>query len=102
MSPTGHIVSVFHTVGYDSNHASDFYNTLLRLLPPGTKATTSLYSTHPGTKDRIKRLQAAALKDKLAGGRQFRTSRLGGAEGRFSDPHAFRLDLGPRWRSPDV
>ena len=60
----GHIVSVFHTVGYDSNHASDFYNTLLRLVPPNTKATTSLYATHPGTKDRIKRLQAAALKDK--------------------------------------
>jgi predicted Zn-dependent protease len=60
----GHIVSVFHTVGYDSNHATDFYNTMLRLVPPNTKATTSLYATHPGTKDRIKRLQAAVLKDK--------------------------------------
>ena len=60
----GHIVPVFHTIGYDSAHASDFYNTLLRLVPPNTKATTSLYATHPGTKDRIKRLQAVALKDK--------------------------------------
>ena len=60
----GHIVRVFHTVGYDSGHATDFYNTMLRLVPPNTKATTSLYATHPGTKDRIKRLQAAALKDK--------------------------------------
>ncbi|MGZ6018932.1 MAG: M48 family metallopeptidase, partial [Phenylobacterium sp.] len=60
----GHIVSVFHTVGYDSNHATDFYNTMLRLVPPNTKATTSLYATHPGTKDRIKRLQAAVAKDK--------------------------------------
>jgi predicted Zn-dependent protease len=60
----GHIVGVFHTVGYDSGHATDFYNTMLRLVPPGTKATTSLYATHPGTKDRIKRLQAVAQKDK--------------------------------------
>jgi predicted Zn-dependent protease len=60
----GHIVQVFHTIGYDSSHATDFYNTMLRLVPPNTKATTSLYATHPGTRDRIKRLQAAALKDK--------------------------------------
>lgn len=62
----GHIVPIFHTVGYDTGHATDFYNTLLRLVPPGTKATTSLYSTHPGTKDRIKKLQAAIQKDKSA------------------------------------
>jgi predicted Zn-dependent protease len=60
----GHIVSVFHTIGYDTGHATDFYNTMLRLMPPGTKATTSLYATHPGTKDRIKRLQTAIQKDK--------------------------------------
>jgi predicted Zn-dependent protease len=60
----GHIVSVFHTVGYDTDHATAFYNTMLRLMPPGTKATTSLYATHPGTKDRIKRLEAAIKKDK--------------------------------------
>ena len=59
-----HIVGVFHTVGYDSQRAPNFYNTLLRLLPPGTKATTSLYSTHPGTKDRIKRLQKVSQTDK--------------------------------------
>jgi predicted Zn-dependent protease len=60
----GHIVPIFHSVGYDTGHATDFYNTLLRLVPPGTKATTSLYSTHPGTKDRIKKLQTAITKDK--------------------------------------
>ncbi len=62
----GHIVGVFHTIGYDPDHATDFYNTMLRLVPPDTKATTSLYATHPGTKDRIKRLQAAVKKDKSA------------------------------------
>ena len=40
------------------------YNTMLRLMPPGAKATTSLYATHPGTRDRIKRLQLAIAKDK--------------------------------------
>jgi predicted Zn-dependent protease len=64
----GHIVAVFHNLGYDTGHATDFYNTMLRLVPPGTKATTSLYATHPGTKDRIKRLQKAILADKSAMG----------------------------------
>jgi predicted Zn-dependent protease len=59
-----HIVGVFHTIGYDTGHATDFYNTMLRLVPPDTKATTSLYATHPGTKDRIKRLTQAAAKNK--------------------------------------
>ena len=60
----GHIVGVFHTLGYDTDHATDFYNTMLRLVPPGTKVTTSLYATHPGTKDRIKRLQKEIASDK--------------------------------------
>ena len=60
----GHIVGVFDTLGYDTGHATDFYGTMLRLVPPGTKATTSLYSTHPGTKDRIKRLEKTIKADK--------------------------------------
>jgi beta-barrel assembly-enhancing protease len=59
-----HIVGVFHTLGYDTAHATTFYDTMLRLVPPGTKATTSLYATHPGTKERIKRLQKAIQTDK--------------------------------------
>ncbi len=62
----GHIVNVFHTIGYDTGHATDFYNTMLRLVPPGTKATTSLYATHPGTKERIKRLDKAIQANKSA------------------------------------
>ena len=60
----GHIVGVFHNLGYDTGHATDFYDTMLKLVPPNTKATTSLYATHPGTKDRIKRLQKAIAADK--------------------------------------
>jgi len=59
-----HIVGVFHTIGYDTGRCTAFYNTMLRLMPAGTKATTSLYATHPGTKERIKRLDTAIKKDK--------------------------------------
>ena len=64
----GHIVGIFDTLGYDNGHATDFFNTMLRLVPPNTKATTSLYSTHPGTKDRIKRLDKTIKADKAARG----------------------------------
>lgn len=60
----GHIVGVFDTIGYDKSRATVFYDTLLKLFPSTTKATTSLYATHPGTRDRIKRLQVAIQKDK--------------------------------------
>ncbi|MDB5422621.1 MAG: yfgC 2 [Phenylobacterium sp.] len=60
----GHIMGVFDSVGYDNARATIFYNTMLRLVPPGTKTTTSLYATHPGTKDRIKRLQKLIAADK--------------------------------------
>lgn len=63
----GHIVGVFDTTGFDDAKATNFYNTMLRLVPPGTKATTSLYATHPGTKDRIKRLQKLIAADKAKG-----------------------------------
>jgi len=64
----GHIVGTFRTLGYDTGHATDFYNTMLRLVPAGTKTTTSLYATHPGTKDRIKRLQKQVQTDKTPAG----------------------------------
>jgi predicted Zn-dependent protease len=63
----GHIVGVFDAVGFDDSKATNFYNTLLRLVPPGTKATTSLYATHPGTKDRIKQLHKLIAADKTQG-----------------------------------
>ena len=64
----GHIVGVFDTLGYDKKQATVFYDTLLKLFPPNTTATTSLYATHPGTRDRIKRLQTAIQKDKTPSG----------------------------------
>jgi predicted Zn-dependent protease len=61
----GHIVGLFDKVGFDRTRATTFYGTMLRLVPPETKATTSLYATHPGTKDRIARLQKLVAADKL-------------------------------------
>ncbi len=63
-----HIVNVFRTNGYDTTRATGFYATMLRLVPRDTKATTSLYATHPGTQDRIKRLEKAIAKDKPPAG----------------------------------
>jgi predicted Zn-dependent protease len=87
----GHIVGVFHTIGYDTGRATAFYNTMLRLMPPGTKATTSLYATHPGTKERIKRLEKVIQKDKSPVGAN--VGRPGWAELKTSFPTRTRFRL---------
>lgn len=55
-----HILYVFELAGYDPLQAPGFFRTLLQLYPEGAKGTTSLFSTHPGTRDRIAALQEAA------------------------------------------
>jgi predicted Zn-dependent protease len=55
-----HILRVFEKTGHNPAKATDFFTNLLRLMPPATKGTTSLFSTHPGTEERIQRIQAAA------------------------------------------
>jgi predicted Zn-dependent protease len=54
------ILAVYQRARYDPEKSYAFFETLLRLLPPGTQATTSLYSTHPDTQARIDRLRSAA------------------------------------------
>lgn len=61
-----HIVPVFARNNYDLSRSTAIYETMLKIIPTDTKATTSLYSTHPGTKERIKRLSKAAEKEKQA------------------------------------
>lgn len=56
------ILAVYQATSYDPRKSYAFFETLLTLLPPGTRATTSLYSTHPETQARIDRLRAAAAK----------------------------------------
>lgn len=56
----GHILEVFDLAGYDPLKAPAIFHTLLQLYPPSTEGTTSLYSTHPDTLDRIAALETAA------------------------------------------
>jgi predicted Zn-dependent protease len=56
-----HILQIFERTGYDPDKADDFFHTLLKLSPQGA-GTTSLFSTHPGTQERIAKLEEAAAK----------------------------------------
>jgi predicted Zn-dependent protease len=56
-----HILQIFEKTGYDPAKADDFFRTLLKLHPEGS-ATTSLFSTHPGTTERIARIEEAAAR----------------------------------------
>ncbi|MBF0268695.1 MAG: M48 family metallopeptidase [Alphaproteobacteria bacterium] len=55
-----HILSIFGRTGYDPTKADDFFHTLMRIYPQSASETTSLFSTHPGTKERISKIEAAA------------------------------------------
>lgn len=55
-----HILKMFARTGYDPDKADDFFHTLLKLYPQSETATTSLFSTHPGTQARIARIEQAA------------------------------------------
>lgn len=63
-----HILAVFARTGHDPARASHVFRTLLQLVPEGSEGTSSLFSTHPGTRERIANLDAAA-----------KTARRGGA-----------------------
>ena len=47
--------------GYDPKLASGFYLTLLQLIPPDAKGSTSLFSTHPETRERADRLDELSV-----------------------------------------
>ncbi len=52
-----HILTVFRRTGHDPAGATGFFRTILELVPAGSDATTSLFSTHPGTQARIADLE---------------------------------------------
>ncbi|MGB0671989.1 MAG: M48 family metallopeptidase [Rhodospirillales bacterium] len=62
-----HILDVFTKTGNDPAKADDFFRTLLKLYPPSDSSTTSLFSTHPGTQDRINKIEARASSMKAGG-----------------------------------
>ena len=55
-----HILKIFGETGHDPAKAAGFFKVLLDVIPPGTAGTTSLFSTHPGTRERIARIEDAA------------------------------------------
>ncbi len=56
-----HILKIFQQTGHDPERADDFFRTLLKLHPEGS-ATTSLFSTHPGTTERIAKIEEASAR----------------------------------------
>lgn len=63
-----YILTVFRATGYDPRQASAIFKTLDSLVPPGEDKTTSLFSTHPGTRDRIELIDEAAARLPAGGG----------------------------------
>lgn len=55
-----HILTVFATTGHDPVKAVNIFRTLLELVPANSQYTTSLYNSHPGTRERIAKILAAA------------------------------------------
>lgn len=55
-----HLLKIFGKTGHDPAHAADFFKVLTQIMPPETEGTTSLFSTHPGTLERIERIEQAA------------------------------------------
>ncbi|WP_225767223.1 M48 family metallopeptidase [Inquilinus sp. Marseille-Q2685] len=63
-----YILTVFRATGYDPRQASAVFRTLDSLVPPGTEKTTSLFSTHPDTRERIELLDEQAARLPAGGG----------------------------------
>lgn len=62
LAADAHVLKVFDLAGYDPAKASRFFRTLLQLIPSDAAGTTSLFSTHPGTRERIVKLDEQARK----------------------------------------
>jgi beta-barrel assembly-enhancing protease len=54
------IMSVFKNMGLDKHKADDFFVTLNKLYPSDSTITTSLFSTHPVTQERVNKLEELA------------------------------------------
>jgi predicted Zn-dependent protease len=63
-----YVLTVFRATGYDPRQASAVFKTLDSLVPPGTDATTSLFSSHPDTRERIELLDEQAARLPAGGG----------------------------------
>jgi beta-barrel assembly-enhancing protease len=55
-----YILTMYGRLGYDPVHAPEFFETLVGIIPPSESLTTSLFSTHPDTRERISLLESAS------------------------------------------
>ncbi|HYC02245.1 MAG TPA: M48 family metallopeptidase [Azospirillaceae bacterium] len=62
-----HVLSVFNRTGLDMAKSADFLRVMMQVIPQNTQATSSLYSTHPGTGKRVERLEKQLRKAKAGG-----------------------------------
>ena len=62
------VLKVYQLAGYDPHQASHFFHTMLEIMPKNTTATTSLFSTYPGTVERIEAIDASAASLPVPGG----------------------------------
>jgi predicted Zn-dependent protease len=62
------VLKVYQQLGYDPHKASHFFHTMLEIMPKDTTATTSLFSTYPGTVERIEAIDARAATMAVPGG----------------------------------
>ena len=62
------VLKVYQQIGYDPHQASHFFHTMLEIMPKDTTATTSLFSTYPGTVERIEAIDARAATMAVPGG----------------------------------
>ncbi len=54
------ILPVFTRIGYEPKRSSALFKTLMQVIPESNTATTSLFSTHPETRNRIAKLDEVA------------------------------------------
>lgn len=62
-----HVLSIFEKTGHDPDKADDFFRTLMRIYPSSASETTSLFSTHPGTQERIAKIEQEAARRRRPG-----------------------------------
>lgn len=89
-----HILKVFSATGHDPAGATAFFRTMLQLVPPGSEGTTSLFSTHPGTQERIANLERDGAGMRRGGGSRATAAAFGELKETFPTRVHFRRHLG--------
>lgn len=89
-----HILTVFKATGHDPAGGPAFFRTMLQLVPPGTEGTTSLFSTHPGTQERIANLERDGAGMARGGGSRTTAAAFAELKETFPTRRSFRRHTG--------